>query len=125
MDPKWEKSRQYLVCPKFVQNGPSEELAIQLFKWQLLQATKAPVSASQGTGSANPMRQVAWWAADGSLREEVADWAKEGSVWLMGNLSLANLNIFLLFDKTFLISENKRNRKLSSFFPISVHNKIK
>jgi hypothetical protein len=32
MGPKWEKSRQYLVCPHFVQNGPSEELPTQLFK---------------------------------------------------------------------------------------------
>jgi hypothetical protein len=40
MGPKWEKSWQYLVCPHFVQNGPSEELPIQLFKWRLLQATK-------------------------------------------------------------------------------------
>jgi hypothetical protein len=44
-----EKSRQYLVWPTFVQNGPSEELPIQLFKWCLLQATKVPVSLCQGT----------------------------------------------------------------------------
>jgi hypothetical protein len=49
MGPKREKSRQYLVCLHFVQNGPSEELPTQLFKSRLLQATKAPVSLCQGT----------------------------------------------------------------------------
>jgi hypothetical protein len=49
MGPKREKSRQYLVCPHYVQNGPSEELPTQLFKWRLLQATKVPVSLCQGT----------------------------------------------------------------------------
>jgi hypothetical protein len=49
MGPKQEKSRQYLVCPHFVQNGSSEELPTQLFKWRLLQATKIPVKLWQGT----------------------------------------------------------------------------
>jgi hypothetical protein len=49
MCPEREKSRQYLVWPTFVQNGPSEELPTQLFKWHLLQATKVPVSLWQGT----------------------------------------------------------------------------
>jgi hypothetical protein len=49
--PKREKSRQYLVCSHFVQNGPSKELPTQLFRWRLLQATKAPMSLWQGT----------WW----------------------------------------------------------------
>jgi hypothetical protein len=47
MGPKREKARQYLVCPHFVQNGPSDELPTQLFKSRLLQATKAPVSLCQ------------------------------------------------------------------------------
>jgi hypothetical protein len=49
MGPRREMSRQYLVCPHFVQNGPSEELPTQLFNWRLLQATKVPVSLWQGT----------------------------------------------------------------------------
>jgi hypothetical protein len=49
MGPKREKSRQYLVCPHFVQYRPSEDLPTQLFKWRLLQATKVPVSLRQGT----------------------------------------------------------------------------
>jgi hypothetical protein len=49
MGPKQEKSQQYLVCPHFVQNGPSEELPTQLFKSRLLQATKVPVNLCQGT----------------------------------------------------------------------------
>jgi hypothetical protein len=49
MGPEREKSRQYLVCPHFVQNWPSEELPTQIFKWRLLQATKVPVSLCQGT----------------------------------------------------------------------------
>jgi hypothetical protein len=44
MGPEWEKSWPYLVWPIFVQNGPSEELATQLFKCPLLQETKVPVS---------------------------------------------------------------------------------
>jgi hypothetical protein len=49
MGPEREKSWQYLVWPTFVQNKPSEELATQLLKWKLLQATKSSVSLWQGT----------------------------------------------------------------------------
>jgi hypothetical protein len=44
MCPEREKSRQYLVWPTFVQNGSSEELPTQLFKYRLLQVTKVPMS---------------------------------------------------------------------------------
>jgi hypothetical protein len=61
MGPKREKSRQYLVCLHFVQNGPSEELPTQLFKSRLLQATKAPVSLCQGTRRPQTKYPVKSW----------------------------------------------------------------
>jgi hypothetical protein len=50
MGPKREKSRQYLVCPHFVQNGPSEKLPTQLFK-----------SRTSNKATCEPVRQGTWW----------------------------------------------------------------